>query len=66
MLKSKKNHTKATPISILLPSLILMLLLLLTSIVQAQWYIDNEEYGMGWWGQDAENLQEGGGQRLPG
>ena len=65
MLKSKKNHTKATPISILLPSLILMLLLLLTSIVQAQWYIDNEEYGMGWWGQDAENLQEGGGQRLP-
>ena len=44
---------------------ILMASALLTTTAQAQWYIDNNQYGMGWWGPSAKNLQEGGGLRLP-
>ncbi len=50
---------------------ILGIVLLMTSSAlmaipaEAQWYIDNNQYSMGWWGQNAKNLQEGGGIRLP-
>jgi outer membrane protein assembly factor BamB len=49
----------------------LFIAILMTSIMlcaiptQAQWYIDDEQHGMGWWGKNAKNLQEGGGLRLP-
>ncbi|HLN45250.1 MAG TPA: PQQ-binding-like beta-propeller repeat protein [Candidatus Sulfotelmatobacter sp.] len=55
------NVKKATVII----SVLLMTSVMLIVTVQAQWYIDNNQYGMGWWGTNAKNLQPGGGQRLP-
>ncbi len=55
------NKIKAAIVAVLL-----MTLMILASIpTQAQWYIDNNQYGMGWWGENAMNLQKGGGSRLP-
>lgn len=50
---------------------IITIAILVTSLVvlvvptQAQWYIDNNQYGMGRWGPTAKNLQDNGAIRLP-
>jgi hypothetical protein len=61
MKNSKINKIATTTlIAILIASTVLFVL-----PTQAQWYIDDEQHGMGWWGTNAQNLQEGGGSRLP-
>ncbi len=64
-MKNSMNKTKLTATIIIVLLTISFLIIPSITLVQAQWYIDNEEYGMGWWGEDAENLQDSGGIRLP-
>jgi outer membrane protein assembly factor BamB len=57
-----KNMAKA---SVIIVVLLMASVMLLATQVEAQWYIDNGQYSMGWWGQNAKNLQNSGGMRLP-
>jgi hypothetical protein len=60
-----KNSSSAKIITVFIIALLMTSILFLAMPTKAQWYIDNNQFGMGWWGQNAKNLQEGGGLRLP-
>ncbi len=59
------KNSLAKLVTVFFIALLLASIVLFAMPTLGQWYIDDEQHGMGWWGKNAKNLQEGGGLRLP-